>query len=129
MAYGTRRRLRVHRPEWESLLLENLFIKRHKPRYNTRLKGDKTYPYIKIYLMEDVPQIYITRRAKHDDTRYFGPFVSAGSVRKTLDLPDHSQRMLNALPKMVYSCRVATLRVPSGAIQNAQEDDVEHSHS
>ncbi|MBI4306359.1 MAG: excinuclease ABC subunit UvrC, partial [Chloroflexi bacterium] len=76
----------VTESEQEALLLENSFIKRHQPYYNTRLRDDKTYPYIKIDLREDFPQVYITRRTANDGARYFGPFASAGSVRKTLDL-------------------------------------------
>ena len=70
----------------EALILENLLIKRHKPFYNARLKDDKTYPYIKIDPNEDFPQLYFTRRVLADGARYFGPFASAGSVRKTMDL-------------------------------------------
>ena len=70
----------------EALLLENSLIKEHKPKYNIRLKDDKTYPYIKVDLAEDFPRIYVTRRTANDGARYFGPFASAGSVRKTLDL-------------------------------------------
>ena len=70
----------------EALLLENLLIKQQKPFYNARLKDDKTYPYIKIDLTEDFPQVYFTRRVLPDGARYFGPFASAGSVRKTMDL-------------------------------------------
>ena len=72
--------------EAEALILECTLIKRFKPPYNARLKDDKTYPYIKIDLTEDFPQVYITRKAAQDDARYFGPFATAGSVRKTLDL-------------------------------------------
>jgi excinuclease ABC subunit C len=72
--------------EQEALLLENSLIKKHKPKYNVRLKDDKTYPYIKVDLAEDFPRVYVTRRAANDGARYFGPFASAGSVRKTLDL-------------------------------------------
>ena len=72
--------------EQEALLLENSLIKEHKPKYNIRLKDDKTYPYIKVDLGEDFPRIYVTRRTANDGARYFGPFASAGSVRKTLDL-------------------------------------------
>ncbi len=72
--------------EQEALILENNLIKRHKPRYNVRLKDDKSYPYIKIDLTEDFPQVYFTRRREDDGARYFGPFASASSVRKTLDL-------------------------------------------
>ena len=70
----------------EALLLENLLIKQHKPFYNARLKDDKTYPYIKIDLAEEFPQVYFTRRVLADGARYFGPFASASSVRKTMDL-------------------------------------------
>ena len=72
--------------EQEALLLENSLIKEHKPKYNIRLKDDKTYPYIKVDLAEDFPRIYVTRRTANDGARYFGPFASAGSVRKTLYL-------------------------------------------
>ena len=70
----------------EALILENLLIKQHRPFYNARLKDDKTYPYIKIDLNEEFPQLYFTRRVLADGARYFGPFASAGSVRKTMDL-------------------------------------------
>ena len=70
----------------EALLLENLLIKQRKPFFNARLKDDKTYPYIKIDLSEAFPQVYFTRRIQADGARYFGPFASAGSVRKTMDL-------------------------------------------
>lgn len=72
--------------EQEALLLENSLIKKYKPKYNVRLKDDKTYPYIKVDLAEDFPRVYVTRRVAADGARYFGPFASAGSVRKTLDL-------------------------------------------
>jgi excinuclease ABC subunit C len=76
----------VTETESEALILENLLIKRHKPVYNARLKDDKTYPYIKIDLNEEFPQLYFTRRVLADGARYFGPFASASSVRKTMDL-------------------------------------------
>jgi excinuclease ABC subunit C len=73
--------------EAEALILENTLIKRHKPRYNARLKDDKTYPYLKIDLAEDFPKVYITRkRIRGDGARYFGPFASTGPVRQTMDL-------------------------------------------
>jgi len=76
----------VTESEQEALLLENSLIKKHKPRFNVRLKDDKTYPYIKVDLTEDFPRVYVTRRSENDGAKYFGPFASAGSVRKTLDL-------------------------------------------
>ncbi len=76
----------VTESEQEALLLENSLIKKHRPKYNVRLKDDKTYPYIKVDLSEEFPRVYVTRRTANDGARYFGPFASAGSVRKTLDL-------------------------------------------
>ena len=72
--------------EAEALILENTLIKRHKPRYNARLKDDKTYPYLKIDLAEEFPKVYITRKVAKDGGRYFGPFATAGTVRQTMDL-------------------------------------------
>ncbi|MBN2185889.1 MAG: excinuclease ABC subunit UvrC [Dehalococcoidia bacterium] len=72
--------------EQEALILECNMIKKYHPRYNVRLKDNKTFPYLKIAVNEDWPGIYITRRLQRDGARYFGPFASAGSVRKTLKL-------------------------------------------
>ena len=72
--------------EAEALILENTLIKRYRPRYNARLKDDKTYPYLKIDLSEEFPRVYITRKVAKDGARYFGPFATAGAVRKTMDL-------------------------------------------
>jgi len=69
----------------EALILENELIKRYQPRYNVRLKDNKTYPYIKI-TNEEWPRVISTRRIVHDGGRYFGPYTSAGSVHRTLDL-------------------------------------------
>ena len=66
--------------EAEALLLENTLIKRYRPRYNARLKDDKTYPFLKIDLTEDFPRVYITRKVAKDGARYFGPFATAGTV-------------------------------------------------
>ena len=72
--------------EQEALILELNLIKRHHPRYNVRLKDDKTFPYLKIDLNEEWPRVHITRRLEEDGGRYFGPFASAKSVRQTLKL-------------------------------------------
>ena len=61
-------------------------IKWHQPKFNARLKDDKSYPFIKINLSEEFPQIYFTRKIQNDGARYFGPFASAKSVRNTLTL-------------------------------------------
>jgi len=72
--------------EQEALILECNLIKKYRPRYNVSLKDDKTFPYLKIDLDNDWPGVRITRRFHKDKGRYFGPFASAGSVRKTLRL-------------------------------------------
>ena len=76
----------VTESEQEALILECTLIKEHQPPYNARLKDDKSYPFIKIDVSEDFPQVYITRRVNKDGSKYFGPFASAGSVRRTLSL-------------------------------------------
>lgn len=76
----------VTNSEQEALILECNLIKKYRPRYNVRFKDDKTFPYLKINLGEDWPGVYITRRFHRDGSRYFGPFASASSVRKTLRL-------------------------------------------
>jgi len=76
----------VTQSELEALLLEMNLIKQHRPRYNILLKDDKSYPYIKVTLQEDWPRIFPTRAVLEDGARYFGPYASAGSVYKTLDL-------------------------------------------
>jgi len=70
--------------EQEALILELNLIKRHHPRYNVRLKDDKTFPYLKINTGEEWPRVYVTRRLEQDGARYFGPFASAKSVRRAL---------------------------------------------
>lgn len=70
----------------EALILEATLVKRHQPFFNVRLKDDKHYPYLKVDLRDPWPRVEITRRVLDDGARYFGPFASAGSVRRTLDL-------------------------------------------
>jgi len=72
--------------EQEALILECNLIKKHRPRYNVRLKDDKTYPYLKINIQDDWSRIYVTRHLEKDGSRYFGPYASAQSVRRTLNL-------------------------------------------
>ena len=72
--------------ELEALVLENNLIKENRPRYNTMLRDDKTYPYIKVTVREPYPRIFLTRQLKKDKARYFGPFSSSMAVRDTLDL-------------------------------------------
>ena len=72
--------------ELEALILENELIKRYHPRFNVRLRDDKTYPYIKIHWQEDFPKVSIVRRMERDGARYYGPFTSPYAVRQTLDV-------------------------------------------
>lgn len=72
--------------EAEALLTEQTFIKQYKPRFNIRLRDDKSYPYIAISLDEDYPRVYFTRERHRRDRAYFGPYSSAKRVRGTLDL-------------------------------------------
>ena len=72
--------------EQEAILLECNLIKKYQPRYNVRMKDDKSYPYLRIGIGEDWPAVFMTRRLAKDGARYFGPFASAGSVRRTLAL-------------------------------------------
>ena len=70
--------------ELEALVLENNLIKENRPKYNTLLKDDKTYPYIKVTLQEEYPRVLFTRKMKKDGARYFGPFKSAFAVKETI---------------------------------------------
>lgn len=72
--------------ELEALVLENNLIKEHEPKYNTMLKDDKTYPYIKVTTGEAYPRIFFSREMKKDRSRYFGPYTSAAAVKDTIDL-------------------------------------------
>ncbi|WP_343248469.1 excinuclease ABC subunit UvrC [Diplocloster hominis] len=72
--------------ELEALVLECNLIKEHRPKYNTMLKDDKTYPFIKVTVHEDYPRILFSRRMKKDKNKYFGPYSSAGAVKDTIEL-------------------------------------------
>lgn len=72
--------------ELEALILECNLIKEHRPKYNTMLRDDKTYPYIRVTLGEEFPRVLFSRQMKKDKSRYFGPYTSAGAVKDTIDL-------------------------------------------
>ena len=72
--------------ELEALVLENNLIKEHSPKYNTLLKDDKTYPYIKVTMGEEYPRILFSRQMKKDKSRYYGPYTSAAAVKDTIEL-------------------------------------------
>ena len=72
--------------ELEALILECNLIKEYRPKYNTMLRDDKTYPYIEVTLTEDYPRVIFSRRMKKNGSKFFGPFTSAGAVHDTVEL-------------------------------------------
>ena len=92
--------------EMEALVLENNLIKENQPKYNTMLKDDKTYPYIKVTVADAFPRIVICRKVVKDNARYFGPFTSAEAVRETTDLLRKAYRVRN--------CRLGILENEEG---------------
>jgi len=87
----------------EAYLLESNLIKEHRPRFNIRLRDDKSYPFVKITLGEDFPRIVRTRRLVRDGSRYFGPYASASSVDETLKLL-----------RKIFPFRTCDLDIPEG---------------
>ena len=72
--------------ELEALVLENNLIKEHRPKYNTMLRDDKTYPFIKVTVQEAFPRVLFTRQMKKDRAKYFGPYTSAEAVKNVIEL-------------------------------------------
>lgn len=72
--------------ELEALVLENTLIKEHSPKYNTMLKDDKSYPFMKVTVQEDFPRVLFARQMRRDGAKYFGPYTSAGAVKDTIEL-------------------------------------------
>ncbi len=94
--------------ELEALILECNLIKEHRPKYNTMLKDDKTYPYIKVTTGEDYPRILIARQMKKDKSKYFGPYVNGGAVKSTIELLRriyHIRTCNRSLPKEIGNGR------------------------
>ena len=87
----------------EAYLLESNLIKEHRPRFNIRLRDDKSYPFVKITLQEDFPRIVRTRKLSRDGSRYFGPYASASSVDETLKLL-----------RRIFPFRTCNLDIPDG---------------
>ena len=87
--------------EMEALVLENNLIKEHRPKYNTMLKDDKTYPYVKVTVEEAYPRIFISRTVKKDRAKYFGPYTSGYGVRETIELINK-----------IYGLRTCNRRLP-----------------
>ncbi len=72
--------------ELEALVLENNLIKEHRPKYNTMLKDDKSYPFMKVTVQEDFPRVLFARQMKRDGAKYFGPYTSSAAVKDTIEL-------------------------------------------
>lgn len=87
--------------ELEALVLECNLIKEHTPKYNTMLRDDKTYPYIRVTMGEEFPRVLFSRQIKKDKSRYFGPYTSAGAVKNTIDLINK-----------IYKLRTCNRRLP-----------------
>lgn len=80
----------VTNTEVEAFLLEASLIKKHRPKYNVRLKDDKTYPYIRFSMADDYPRVYLSRKVKKDGSLYFGPFTSGKAVWQTIRFLNHT---------------------------------------
>lgn len=87
--------------EVEALILENNLIKEHSPRYNTMLKDDKTYPYIKLTMSEAYPRLVVTRKVKKDKNKYYGPYPQGTRVKE-----------ITSLLQQVYKLRTCSLSLP-----------------
>jgi excinuclease ABC subunit C len=124
----------------EALLLEANLIKRYRPRFNVRLKDDKSYPYIKITMADDFPRVERTRKLVEDGSRYFGPYASASSVDEsmnlvrrlfpfrtcTIDITDGERAL--ARPCLLYHikrCQGPCIQAVSKAEYGAQIDQIE----
>lgn len=90
--------------ELEALVLENNLIKEHSPKYNTLLKDDKTYPYIKVTTGECYPRVLFSRQMKKDKSRYFGPYSSAAAVKDTIDLINKLYRLRTCNKSLPKEC-------------------------
>jgi len=104
----------------EAFLLENNLIKQHRPRYNIRLKDDKSYPYVKVTLGEDFPRILRTRTLGDRTARYFGPYANAKSVDSTLDLLQKLFPYRNCKLTIVADADGLGRTVPRSALPNGR---------
>ena len=118
--------------ESEALIVEQNFIRQYQPRFNIRLRDDKSYPYIAISLDEDFPRVYFTRERHRRDRAYFGPFSSAKRTRATLEVLGKvflfRSPWLRRFYLVVFTYLVALLLlwvVPGGVVQTVMEPGVE----
>ena len=89
--------------ELEALVLECNLIKEHRPKYNTMLKDDKTYPYIRVTVNERYPRIMLCRSVKKDKAKYFGPYTSALAVKETIELIRKIYKIRNCHKTVSYT--------------------------
>lgn len=87
--------------EMEALVLENNLIKENQPKYNTMLKDDKTYPFIKVTINEDFPRLFMTRKVLKDGAKYYGPFTSSESVKETIELLRKLYKIRNCKTRLI----------------------------
>ena len=92
-------------------------IKKHRPKYNIRLKDDKRYPYIKVHWADPFPKVTVTRQMIDDGSRYFGPYTSAWAVYQTLDV---LRRIRSGGPDRDAQRRIAPAALPSVAVSSSQ---------
>ena len=92
--------------EAEALILECNLIKKNRPKFNVLLKDDKTYPYIKVDMTTDFPNVYITRRLKNDGSKYFGPYANPGAAKEMIDFikQKYKIRQCRILKKRTRPC-------------------------
>ena len=105
--------------ELEALVLECNLIKEHCPKYNTMLRDDKTYPYIRVTVGEDFPRVLFSRQQKKDKSRYFGPYTSAGAVKDTIELINKLYRASYLQPCTAerYRKRAPVFKLPYPSVQ------------
>jgi excinuclease ABC subunit C len=92
--------------ELEALVLENNLIKEHAPKYNTMLKDDKTYPFIRVTMQDAYPRIHLCRYRKKDGAKYFGPFISNGAVKDTIEFLNKTCKLRTCNRNIAYGKQV-----------------------
>ncbi len=100
--------------EVEAFLLEASLIKKHRPKYNIRLKDDKSYPYLKCRITHDSPNFVLTRKVKNDGDIYFGPYTSGYSVRETIDYLNHTYKLRDCKDTFLKSRKRACMSYQIG---------------
>jgi excinuclease ABC subunit C len=120
----------------EALLLEANLIKRYRPRFNVRLKDDKSYPYIKVTLGDEFPRVERTRKLVNDGSRYFGPYASASSVDESMNLvrgssrsgPARSTSRTGSVPSSVRASSTTSSAARARASTAISRDDYPEGH-